>query len=294
MDHPFRFAFSTALMPEVNINDSRAAMKVWVDTMLKSGFARADPNVLISQELSTLAAALRNRTVDGVAISTIEFLALREQVRFNRYIFGVVDGSISDTYVLLVHKDSGLGRVEDLRTRTLNVLRTSRTCLAVPWLDTLLIEKGLSPTRGFFSRVVEEQKLTNAVLPVFFGKADACLVPRKGFKTMAELNPQVSRQLRELAASPELVATGFFFREGYSQAEQDKCVAQFTRVHSVPSGQQILTVFQTERLEEHPLSAMNSALDLLETHRRLCGTNLTPLSTPQPSFPHSADERALN
>ena len=279
-DHPFRFGFSSVLMPEVNENDARAAMKVWAETVVRSGMVRADPNVLFSHDSATLLAGLRSRTVDGVAVSTSEFLALRDQVQFNRYVFAVIDGNIWDEYILLVHQDGGLAKIEDLRGHTLNLQHHSRTCLATPWLDTLLREKGLSPTRDFFSQVLAENKLTKAVLPVFFRKIDACLVTRKGFKTMGELNPQVSRQLRVLAASPPIVPTGFFFRTGFPQAQQDRCLAEFTRVHTSPSGQQILTVFQTERLEEHPASVLDSAIELLAKHERLCGgTNAAPFDT---------------
>jgi ABC-type phosphate/phosphonate transport system substrate-binding protein len=275
-DHPFRFGFSTALMPEVSENDSRAAMKVWGDTMIKSGAVRADPNVFICHDLETMLAALQNRSVDGVAVTTSELITLRERVQFNRYVFGVVDGSIPDEYVLLVRQQGGPTRIEDLQGRSLNLQRHSRTSLAMPWLDTFLVGKGLKPTREFFGQVTEETKLTKAVLPVFFRKTDACLVTRKGFKAMGELNPQVSRQLRVLASSPALVAAGFFFRTGFPQPLQDKCLAEFTRVHTTPAGQQILTVFQTERLEEHPASVLDSAVALLETHRRLCGGTNSP------------------
>ena len=282
VDRPFRFGFSMALMPEVNENDSRAAMKVWAETMVKSGAVRADTNVVMSHDLSNLLAGLLDRAVDGVAVSTSEFLTLREQVKFNRFVFGVFDGGISDSYVLLVHKNSGMVRVEELQGRSLMVLQTSRASLAVPWLDTLLIESGLKATSDFFAQVAPEVKLTKAVLPVFFRKADACLVTRKGFKTMGELNPQVSQQLRVLASSPELVPTGFFFREGFPQAQQDKCLKEFTNVHTTPGGQQILTVFQTERLEEHPVAVLESTIALLEKHQRSRGSTNSPQAEPAP------------
>jgi ABC-type phosphate/phosphonate transport system substrate-binding protein len=270
-DHPFRFGFSASLMQEVNEADSRAAMKVWAETLVKDGTVRGNPDVLFCPDLATMVTALQNRLVDGVAAPTTEFLALRERVKFNRYVFGVTGGNLAEEYVLLVHKDSGLTELDHLRGRSLNVLKHSRTCLAIPWLDTLLLDKGLNPVRDFCGRVTEESKLTKAVLPVFFRKADACLVTLKGFKTMSELNPQVSRQMRVLASSPEFIPAAFFFRAGYPQAQQDQYVAEFTRVHATPAGQQILTVFQTERLEEHPASVLDRTFALLESHRRLLG-----------------------
>jgi ABC-type phosphate/phosphonate transport system substrate-binding protein len=273
-DHPFRFGFSSALMQEVNENDSRAAMKVWVETLVKDGTVRADPHALYCKDLTSMAVALQNGTLDGVAVSTSELLALREQVEFNRYIFGITDASIFEEYVLLVHAQSSINRIEDLPGRSLNVLRHVRMSLAIPWLDTLLLEKGLKPAQDSCGRITEENKLTKTVLPVFFRQTDVCLVSRKGFKMMEELNPQVGRQLRVLASSPEFVAGGFFFRAGYPQAQQDKFVSEVMRVHTRPSGRQVLTVFQMDRLVEHPASVLDTAIALMGTHRRLsAGTN---------------------
>jgi ABC-type phosphate/phosphonate transport system substrate-binding protein len=268
-DHPFRFGFSTGLIPDVNENDYRAAMRVWAETVIRDGVVRADPNVLFCRDLAAIVAALQSRSVDGVAATTTDFFAIQQQVKFNHCVFGVTAGSIADEYVLLVHRDSGLTQIEQLQGRSLNVQRQPQMCLALIWLDTLLLEQGRKPAVGFCSPITEEGKLTKTVLPVFFRRTDACLVTRKGFKTMSELNPQVGRQLRVLATSPEFVGTGFFLRTGYPAAQQAKCLGEFTRVHTTAAGQQILTVFQTERLEEHPVSVLDSAFALMERHRQL-------------------------
>jgi ABC-type phosphate/phosphonate transport system substrate-binding protein len=278
-DHPFRFAFSTELMFNVKEDDARAAMKVWADTLIKEGAVSGDPNILFCRDVATMISALQNRTADGMSTSLNDFFVIRDKVKFSHYVFGVTNGSIFEEYVILVHVDSGINQIEELRGRSLNALRHPRTCLALPWLDTLLLEKGLKPAQGFCGRITEEDKLTKAVLPVFFRQVDACLVTRKGFKTMGELNPQVSRQLRVLVTSPEIVPGAFFFRAGFPQPQLGQFLAELTKVHTRPAGQQVLTVFQTERLEEHPASVMDSAISLLENHRRLSGGAISPKTT---------------
>jgi ABC-type phosphate/phosphonate transport system substrate-binding protein len=275
-DHPFRFGFSTALMPEVNENDSRVAMKAWAQSVVKNGMANANPNVLFCHDLTVMAAALRAGEVDGIAITTPEFFELQKEVKFSRYVFAVMDSSISNQYVLLVQQDSRFKKIEDLQGRELLIQRHSQMCLARPWLDTVLLEKKLKPAQSFFGQITDGDKLTQTVLPVFFHKTDACLVTRKGFKAMGDLNPQVFRQLRVLTASPELVPTGFFFRAGYNPVQLERCISEFTRVHETPAGQQILTVFQTERLEEHPPSVLDSSLALLERDQQLSGGTNSP------------------
>lgn len=257
-------------------------MKVWAQNLAKEGTVRADGNAVLSSKLSEIATALQSRSVDGAALAADEFAELRDQVPFNRYVFGVTDGHLWEEYILLVPRDSPLTKLDDLRGRSLNLLRNSRMSLALLWLDTLLLRQGLPSAAVLCGRITPQGKLTKTMLPVFFGQTDACLVTRNGFKTMGELNPQVTRRLRVLASSPPYVPGGLFFRTGYPPAQLEAFLAQLQRVHATPGGQQVLTIFQTERLEEHPLSVLDSALELLETYRRLLGgaTNRAqPLAT---------------
>jgi len=292
-DHPFRFLFSTGLFSAVNENDARAAMKVWAGTLVREGTVRGDPNVTVCGDVGGMVTALQSRTVDGAAILMTEFFALRDHVRFNRYLSGVVEGSILEEYLILVPQESSLARIEDLKGHSLNLFQNSRMSLALIWLDTVLLEKGQQRAASFCSRVTLQSKLTKAVLPVLFRQADACLVTHNGFKTMGELNPQVSRQLRVLASSPKVVPAGFFFRAGYPQAQQDAFVAQLQQVHRSPAGQQVLTIFQTDRIEEHPPSVLNNTLEMLESHRRLCGeTNGVQPSLAEPILGQSGNDGA--
>ena len=269
--HSLRLGFASELMQGVGENDARAAMKVWAESLTKDGSVRAASDSLVCPGLECLTEALKAGTVDAVVVPTTTFLKLRSEVAFNRCVFGTIQGTVSDEYALVVRADSGFSKIEDLRGRALFLWEHYRMCLATAWLDTLLLEKGQKAVCEHFSLVTKQSKLTKAVLPVFFCKADACLVTRKGFQTMSELNPQVGQQLRVLTGSPGFVPSGFFFRAGYPQSEQDSFVTELTRVHKKPSGQQILTVFQTERLEEHPASVLESAAKLLETHQKLLG-----------------------
>jgi hypothetical protein len=42
-------------------------------------------------------------------------------------------------------------------------------------------------------------------------------------------------------------------------------------LHQTPGGQQLQTIFKVDRLEEHPVSSLDSARELLALHQRLCG-----------------------
>ena len=274
----FRFGFSSATFTEVNENDARAGMKVWAQMLFKEHGLPIEPEPTVLRDCEAIDRALRGKSIDAIVLNTDEYWKLGEDLRAGPFIGGLNDGRITEEYVLLVHRDSGFKRLEDLRGRSVALLRTSRMSLASVWLDTILVQGGL-PRADEFLRMTPFPKLSKAVLLVFFRQADACLVTRRGFKTMGELNPQVSQRLQVLAASPELVPTGFCFRRDYQGPVKDTILAELAKIKDSPAGAQVLTLFQSGSLEAHPISCLDGAFELLETHRRLCGgTNSSPAS----------------
>jgi ABC-type phosphate/phosphonate transport system substrate-binding protein len=185
---------------------------------------------------------------------------------------GAINGQITEEYVVLVHRDSVIGSLADLRERSLIVLENPRMSLAVIWLDTFLLQKGMNTTDKFFKPTTFVNKLSQVVLPVFFRNSDACLVTLRGFQAMSELNPQVSKQLRILVVSKELVPIVFAFRSDYASPFREQMLVEMRRLPETLAGQQILTLLQTERVEEQPMSCLDGTFELLETHQRLCST----------------------
>ena len=266
---PFRFGFSTNLFRELNENDAKAALKVWVETLAKERGLFADTNVQLLAGGEVLRHALQGERVDGAFLTAAEYWSLGQPALFDRVVYGVTAGEIAEEYLLLVHRTSPITKLADLEGRTLGVLTHSKMSLARCWLDTTLLHEGLKPSAQFLGQIKEHNKLTKAVLPVFFRQADACLITRKGLNTMAELNPQVGKALRILLVSPRLVPDAFFFRTGYPREAKVRMVAELAKITSTVAGQQVLTVFQTDSLQEFPFSCLDSSLNLLEEHRRL-------------------------
>ena len=271
----FRLAFSAATFTDVNENDAKAALKVWAQTLLSERGLPVDPEPVILKNAEAIVQALRSRHIDAITLNTDEYWRLGRDLLGGPFIGGQNDGRITEEYVLLVHQDSGIERLEDLRGGSLVFHQNLRMCLAPFWLDVVLVSGGLPPAAAF-CRVSQNSKLAKAVLPVFFRQADACVATRRGFKVMGEMNPQVSQRLKILASSPEVVPTGFCFRSDYDDPLKATIVTELAKIKDSPAGSQLLALFQSGSLEAQPISCLDSAFELLATHQRLCsGTNLT-------------------
>ena len=264
-DSVFRIGFSSSMFTDVNENDAKAAVKVWAQTIARERGIETDPDPSILTGLDELASALRNKQVDMISLLAEEYCVLNADIPLAPLFVAYVNGKVEEEVVLLVRSDSGTERVEDLKGRHLITHSNPRASLAIPWLNSILLEKGLRPTAEFMGRVSQNTKLSSVVLPVFFRQSDACLVTRTGFDTMSELNPQIGKALKVLATSPKVVPILLCFRADYAPAFNDKILAGLRDLHLSPAGQQILTIFQSEKLEEIPATGLQSTLDFL-TH----------------------------
>lgn len=274
---PLRFGFTSEVFVEVNENDARASLKIWAQTLGREQGIPVDIDLPILAGTASLREALANGQVDAATMTAIEYRAVRESVPLDSIILGRMNGEFTEEYLLLVHRDDPAAAVADLRGRSLSLQHGSRTCLASIWLDTLLLDAGLGPTGAFWGSVTRAAKLTRVVLPVFFRQADACVVTRRGFDTMSELNPQVGRQLRILATSPAVVPVIFALRSDVISPLRDRLLENITKVGGTPTGRQTLALFQTDTMEVRPVSDLAATLDLLDRHARLRrGAGLAP------------------
>ena len=265
----FHVGFSHSLFTDVKENDAEAAVKVWGQTIAKD---RGIPTVTgshIFQSTSEILQALKDKSVDAVGITMVEYAALSREVRFNPIFVTHNSGRTREQYLLLVHRDSKLERLGDLRGRSLVLHLNSRVCLAQPWLDTLLLQEDGLPATGWFGQITQSPKLAQVILPVFFHRIDACVATRTEYETMCELNPQIGQQLKILSRSPELVASSFCFRADYAPTFKEQLYSALRDLHKTPAGLQVMTIFQSEKVEDQPASCLDSALELLALQARL-------------------------
>ncbi len=257
------------MFADVNENDAKAAVKVWTQILINERGVPVDPDARLLNGVAGIAEAFRGGLIDGIAMQTDEYVALHETIAFGTFIPNMRNGQPTEEYVVLAHRESGVSRLADLKGRNLSFLQSPKMSLAFPWLETLLLQENFGRMDGFFGQITRANKLSKVVLPVFFQKIEACVVTRHGFDTMRELNPKVGQQLKVVAASPPFVTGGFYIRSTYSSIFKEKILREIEQMHLSPAGQQVLTIFQSEKLERRPISILDNAVELVATHRRL-------------------------
>jgi len=267
----FRLAFSIGVIGEINRNDAKASTLAWGKMILSQRNIVAETVPSVFDRPADLFRALQNDEIDAAAVLANEFLAHPAAVPPDGVFLSVRNGKITEQYVLLVRQDSGIQDVAGLNGHSIELYDGARTSLAPAWLDTVLAEHQLGLMENVFNKITRNEKVSRVIQRVFFRQADACVVTREAFATAGELNPQVQKELRVLATSQEVVPSCFFFRPGFSPNLRQKIEEATLALHTTTTGKQVLTVFQGERMERHPLSCLDSARALLAAQARLRG-----------------------
>jgi hypothetical protein len=258
---PFRVGFTTAMFAGVNANDARAAIGVWAETIAQSRGLRLETSTEMYDDLDELGRDMDAGKVHVVTLSVEQYRRLRRP-QFGSILLGGRGGQFREEFLLLVRK-GGFARLADLRGRSLVTLEGTSYDMAVAWLESLLLDTGLGPTTGFFGPMTTATKPSRAVLPVFFGQQDACLINRHGYELMTELNPQLGTTLTALALSSPMVHSFVVFDRHYAPGSRAAVLQSLLALHETPRGQQVLSLFGLDRLREGTSADLASSLDLL-------------------------------
>ena len=250
-EHLFRMGFSRKMFPDVNEQDAKAAIKGWADTLVQEYSIRMDPSAELFDQVGQMIEAIHLNQVDCLSVIFGEYLALAKKVELDHLFIARSAGQLFEQYLLLVPTDGGAKSLAELKGGTLIFHDTLRTSLALDWLDWLFLrQKTATIARHHFGSMTRTSKVSGAVLPLFFGKADATLVTESGFLMMCEMNPQVRKKMRVLAKSRPLIPAVMCFRKEFNSPEARPVIAALRDLDSTLAGEQVLTLFRSEGLQE--------------------------------------------
>jgi hypothetical protein len=267
-ERPLVLAISMNLAPDANLNDARASMQVWLDWAGRSHnmSVRTAPGVFIpSAELLEM---IRLGRADAFALDVTEYRQVADLVDPRWMIVSDLDPQGGSEYALVVPR-GGARSIAELRGKRIVRWRAPVTRLSDEWLAVEQARHGGPPDMRFWGSSSVEAKLSRVVLPVFFQQQDACLVTRRGFATMCEMNPQVGEKLRAILYSRRMRTGGYFFRKGCPPLGRERMLAAFSGLSQATYGRQVLMLFQSPNLVVRDVSCLNEAMDLVREYEKL-------------------------
>jgi ABC-type phosphate/phosphonate transport system substrate-binding protein len=261
----FVIAYSPRSLVDVDPKDAMAAFKIYVEELArKIGYTGASAPY---DNVESVMKEVENGKVDMISMSSIQYLRVRNKSLIEPAYGNVRGGKTTLRYLLLVNNKQGFMKITDLQGKKVILLKGEE--IGALYLNVVLLRQRLGEARDFFSSVDEKVKTSQAVLSVFFGQADACVVNDLAYQTMIEMNPQLGRDLKALYTSPELLDNLAVFRKNMDNTIKQKTREVASGLKTNPRGKQILMLFKIEDLAPIKESDMSATKELLAEYDRL-------------------------
>lgn len=146
------------------------------------------------------------------------------------------------------------------------------------WIETLIMEEEQESLDRFFSNSRIEHNASKSILPVFFGKAEACVIHRLALDIITELNPQVGRRWRAIAVSEPLVDALICMpkEDGLNPSYRRDITNALLALQKDVYGRQILTLFKAEGMVRFKEEFLVETRALMQRHGQLIQKETTP------------------
>ena len=265
-----RVGYLRNLFSDVDVRDAQVAIEVWMKQVADEMGLSVDTKTVFFDDIPSITRALEAGDIDALTLPPLDFLRLRDKVPLEPLTVGVAQGKVTDSYIVLVRRDRGIATLEQLHGLKL-AAQSGRAARppALMWLETLLMRRGPWRLEDFFGAVKESRRSSQAILGVFFQQFDACLVTRRAYDTMVELNPQLGRELTVLHGSPGLMREMVCARAGYDEERKRILMEGAFRLQHYSKGRQILELFGLDRIVPFESSYLEPIVELLEEHDSL-------------------------
>jgi len=137
------------------------------------------------------------------------------------------------------------------------------------YLETLCLRHHQRACREVFAEIQRVNTSNQALMRVFFGKADLALVYGYGHAVAVEMNPQLERTLRKLAEYPLRSLFFAFYSTKVDKALRQRTVRVTPTLHTYPRGRQLLDIFKIDHLEMASPADLQPVIDLERDYQSL-------------------------
>jgi phosphonate transport system substrate-binding protein len=262
----YKVIIANNLFSEVDLNDARAAMKVWVRELTGTIKPEFRLQTVFVNDIGNLnASSLKNAAL--ICVNSIDYLDYKAKLNLEGAFVPLRNDNVFSTYILLTNNN--VENIRELKNRNMGIGRENNHLIASMWLNDLLNNYNLPPADQFF-RIKESDKESQIILSLFFKQLDACVVTRNAYNLMVELNPQIGKRLKIIAVSPKIVLTVTSFSKNFKSIKhRKKIIESAERLSSYINGKQILTLMNIDKVVPFKKEYLNNLKTILSEYKKI-------------------------
>ena len=265
----YTIGYMKNLFNEVDFGDAQAAIKVWVNEIVKT-YHYSDGYNLKAKIYSQFDEVNEQKKQDSLAIlalNTFDYLNNNTKIGLDPVLVPSAEGDVFGQYYILVRKEDRYKNITDLKGANLGLLTATNQIASRLWLDVTLAKINITDKTKFFKNIIMEEKESQLILNLFFGHIDACIVSTGAFSLMNELNPQVSSKIISIQVSPKYLWGLLCFTKTFiNERDRSLFYTNAVHVHELISGKQLFSLIKIDKLVPFKNEYLNSYKDLVKEY----------------------------
>lgn len=257
------------LFNDVNINDAGAACNVWIKELNKLYKSRYDVDFKIYDNFNEVREALKEGYLAFLALNVSNYMKYKNKFTLTPQFVASFKGDSLFRYQLLVRKEDNYKNLKNLKKTKIGITTKYNNSIPSLWFDVNCAENNIY-NKDYFKEVVASPNESQLILNLFFGKIDACIVPEKMFKLMADLNPQIQNRLTPIISSPYYVLSVMCFTKNFSnKSDREFFIENALNMQKLITGRQVMALMKIDKLVLFNDGDLNSYLNLLNEYKSI-------------------------
>ena len=265
----FYMGYTAELFIGVDLKDAQATIQLWSNEMMKKFNYVYEVRSKIFKNNSEIIAAYENDELDILALLSLSFFEIEKQTSFIPIVNSREPGKGGFKYSLLVRKDSKVDFFDDLSSKKIILSPVGFSLIADLWLSSLIDKQSISKSKSFFSVIERANKVSQAVLSVFFKNHDVCLVPNFALETIFEMNPQLNKELRALEISDPLINSMVCIKKNIDPQVEKDFLVFIDNLKISTSGKLLTSLFGIVEMKKYDEKALEYTRKLFNEHKNM-------------------------
>jgi ABC-type phosphate/phosphonate transport system substrate-binding protein len=246
-------AYSANIFKDTDLADAQAVSNILLQQILNDWAVNLNSRVIIYENLEVMKKDIEDGKVDIFAVTTPEYFILRDQVETTPFLTYKLSDRTMERMLLISRNDSRIRSIFELKKRKIAVYSNLNDGYNLPnlWLNTRVLKIGGNYKEEYAPWIYKVRKGNNAISDVFFGKADAAVVPERDFDISKELNPQIGNQLSVIDSSKHMLYAVLCYTEKltaalkpYKDCDMQSVSDMLCNAQKTDQGRQLLSIFR--------------------------------------------------
>jgi hypothetical protein len=268
----YTIGYMRDLFNEVDLSDAQAAVKVWINEIVKTWHYDEGYNLKakIYNQFEEVIAEMKDDSLAALSLNTFDYLNNNNKLGLEPELVSSAEGDIYGEYYILVRKEDHYRDIKDLKGTNMGVISGTNHIASRLWLDVTLAKYNIPDKKKFFKNFTMDQKESQLILNLFFGHLDACIVSSGAFSLMKELNPQISEKIICIQASPKyLWGLLCFIKSIIGEKDKTLFYSRAMHIQELISGKQLFSLIKIDKVVPFQNYYLNSYRDLMKEYTYL-------------------------